>query len=274
MDEIDRRCVATGQGRLVESWDGRDYERHSSHQRQWAGDLIGELELRGDERILDLGCGDGTLTRRLAKLVPRGSVLGVDSAPEMLEAAQAKCLANMQVVLRDIDALDFADAFDVVFSNAALHWVHDHPAVLRSVHRALRRGGIFRAQFGGEGNCPTLLACVRGRMAVSPFAEAFAGFRWPWFFPTLAGYERLLSASPFAERRAWLETKEQRFPSAEAIAGWIDNPYLIPFVQALPASLRKAFRDAVVADMLARTGQADGTFLERFRRMNVWGRKT
>jgi len=273
MDPVSPTGDKKGTSRLVEHWDGHDYERHSSHQRKWGTHIIQELALRGDERILDLGCGDGTLTCELAGLVPRGSVVGVDAAPEMLEAARAKCGTNMEVAVLDINTLDFRDAFDVVFSNAALHWIHDHAAVLRNVHRALRPGGILRAQFGGAGNCPNLLGCVQRQMAASPFLEAFTRFHWPWYFPSLTDYEQLLSVSPFTEWRAWLEPKDQHFPSAEALVGWIDNPCLIPFLQPLPAGLRSPFRDAVVADMLARTRQPNGAYLEPFRRMNLWARK-
>ena len=260
-------------GRLVESWDGRDYERHSSHQRAWGSDLMAELSLRGEERILDLGCGDGSLTRQLAERVPRGSVLGIDAASEMLDAARDKCAPNMAVHQLDITQLAFEAEFDVVFSNAALHWVHDHTAVLHKIHRALRPGGVLLAQFGCDGNCPNLLACLRDQVATPPFPVALAGFQWPWFFPTLPAYEELLRASPFVQWRTWIEHRDQRFPGADAIVGWIDNPCLIPFVQALPADLRKPFRDAVVEAMLARTRQPDGTHVEPFRRMDVWARK-
>jgi trans-aconitate 2-methyltransferase len=259
--------------RLIEGWDGRDYERHSSHQRAWGSDLIAELSLHGDERILDLGCGDGSLTRQLAARVPRGSVLGIDAAVEMLDAALDKCAPNMAVRHLDITDLDFEAEFDVVFSNASLHWVHDHDAVLHAIHRALRPGGVLLAQFGCDGNCPNLLECLHRQMATPPFSKALAGFVWPWFFPTLSAYDDLLRASSFAEWRTWMEQREQRFPGADAIVGWIDNPCLIPFVQALPAELRKSFRDAVVASMLARTRQTDGTYLEPFRRINVWARR-
>jgi len=260
--------------RLVECWDGRDYERHSAHQRAWGTDLIDQLSLRGDERILDLGCGDGSLTRLLAERVPRGSVLGIDAAVQMLDAARDKCGPNMAVRHLDITDLKDEAAFDVAFSNASLHWVHDHAVVLQAIHRALRPGGILLAQFGCDGNCPNLLACLRRQMATPPFPEAFSGFRWPWFFPTLPAYEELLRESPFTEWRAKTQLRSQRFPSADAIVGWIDNPCLIPFVQALPSKLRKSFRDAVVEEILTYTRQSDGTYLEPFRRINVRAQKS
>jgi len=259
--------------RLVESWDGRDYTRHSAHQREWGAEVIRDLSLQGDERILDLGCGDGSLTRMLADRVPRGSVLGVDAAPGMLEAARERCGPNMEVRRLDIEDLAFEAEFDRIFSNATLHWVHDHAALLRQVHRALRPAGIFRAEFAGGDNCPHLVACLRTRMATPPFSNAFAGFRWPWFFPSLPEYEALLGASPFQAWRAWTGHREQRFPTSDALVGWLDNPCLIPFVQALPSDLRRPFRDGIVDAVLAATRQADGTYLEPFERVNVLAHK-
>lgn len=260
--------------RLIQTWDGTDYARHSAHQRAWGTDILTELPLRGDERILDLGCGDGGVTRRLAARVPRGSVLGIDAAAGMLEAARQQPLPNTAYAELDIDALDFEAEFDLIYSNAALHWVLDHSRFLANAHRALRPGGILRVQFGGAGNIPNLLDCLGRQMALPPFPEAFARFRWPWFFPDVAAYESLLQAAPFPEWRAWLEEKVQRFPAADALVGWIDNPCLIPFVQALPEELRRPFRDGVVQAMRARTGQPDGSHVEPFSRMNVWARRS
>ena len=191
----------------------------------------------------------------------------------MLEAAREKCGPNMRLQQLAIQHLTFESEFDVVFSNAALHWVHDHAAVLRSIHRALRPGGVLLAQFGCDGNCPNLLVCLHRQMETPPFPEAFAGYRWPWFFFSLPAYEGLLRASSFAEWRTWTEHHDQRFSGADALVGWIDNPCLIPFVQALPADLRKPFRDAVVQAMLRQTEQPDGTYLEPFRRIDVWARR-
>jgi len=259
--------------RLIENWNGADYERQSAHQRSWGTGIAAELPLRGGERILDLGCGDGSVTRLLAERVPDGSVLGIDAAAGQLEAAGKKCLPNMAVELLDINAMEFDGEFDCIYSNATLHWVRDHAALLRRAYRALRPGGILRAQFGGDGNCPNLLECLRLRMAMPPYREAFAGFAWPWFFPGVPEYQRLLRASPFGGGRAWLEAKPHRFPGAEALVGWLDNPSLIPYIQGLPSGLRRPFRDLVVADMLARTAQPDGGYLEPFSRMNVWAQK-
>ncbi len=259
--------------RLIASWNGADYARHSSHQRRWGGDLITDLPLRGDEHILDLGCGDGSLTSRLAEHVPSGFVLGVDAAEGMLEAAQAKTKANLRFVKLDIASIAFDAEFDVIFSNAALHWVHGHGPLLGRIYRALRPGGFVRAQFGCEGNCPVLVDCLRAQMSCSPFSAAFVDFCWPWFFSSLTEYETLLTASPFSDWRVSIQRKDQSFVDADALIGWVDNPCLIPFLQGLPTGLRRPFRDRVVDAMLARCVQPDGKYLERFQRLNLWARR-
>ena len=97
----------------------------------------------------------------------------------MLEAARDRCGPNMTVRHLDINHLALETEFDVVSSNASLHWVHDHAALLRNVHRALRPGGVIRIQFGCDGNCPILIGCVQRQMEIPPFTDGFRGFRWP-----------------------------------------------------------------------------------------------
>lgn len=125
-------------------FDGNRYQEASAHQKEWGNRLIDELDLSGGERILDLGCGDGALTARLARFVPHGQVIGIDSSAGMIDAAVNHRADNLSFALKDINDLDYADEFDVVFSNAALHWVKEHSSLLVNVHRSLKDGGIAR----------------------------------------------------------------------------------------------------------------------------------
>ena len=162
-------------------FDGERYERASAHQRAWGGDLMSLLDLKGNERVLDLGCGDGALTERLARLVPAGSVLGIDSSEGMVATARAHHQAdNLGFSLMDITDMSFENEFDVVFSNAALHWVHDHDALLAAAHGALRSGGCILWDFAGEGNCQTFFSVIREVMSAKPWSELFQDFTWPW----------------------------------------------------------------------------------------------
>lgn len=129
---------------MTHEFDGKKYEQASAHQRAWGTQLISELQLNGSEQVLDLGCGDGTLTSQIADLVPNGEVLGIDASRGMIDAARPKARDNLHFARLDIDELDFDSRFGVVFSNAALHWVKDHRRLLRNVKRALHPGGRLR----------------------------------------------------------------------------------------------------------------------------------
>jgi len=111
---------------MPHEFDGKKYEKASTHQKEWGMKLIAELGLRGTERVLDLGCGDGALTAQIAAHLPRGKALGIDASEGMIDVARQKQTGNLHFVLMDINELSFVEEFDVVFSNATLHWVQDH----------------------------------------------------------------------------------------------------------------------------------------------------
>jgi len=144
---------------MTHEFDGKKYEQASAHQKEWGTKLITELDLLGTERVLDLGCGDGAVSARIAELVPNGEVVGIDASRGMVEAARAKGRKNLRFLLMDINELNYSDEFDVVFSNATLHWIKDHKHLLRNVGRALRQGGRLRFNFAGEGNCSRFFLC-------------------------------------------------------------------------------------------------------------------
>jgi trans-aconitate methyltransferase len=251
-------------------FDAKKYEQASAHQRSWGERLISELHLAGNEHILDLGCGDGRLTAALAELVPQGHVLGIDASQNMIDLARrSHGTDNLEFAVKDISTMDFRDEFDLVFSNATLHWIKDHGRLLDRIHEALRPGGMARLSFAGQGNCAGFLEVVRQAMGEEPFAASFLGSEWPWFMPGAGEYEDLLTASRFAEAEVWEESADTIFPTAEALIGWIDQPSLVPFLAHLSGDQRQRFRDIVVHRMLERTRQADGTFLEAFRRIHV-----
>src|SRR4051812_17689039 len=127
------------------TWNAQDYARNSSQQQIWARELIAKLNLRGGERLLDIGCGDGKVTAELASMLPRGSAVGVDVSREMIGFANDNFAPddspNLSFARMDASNLTFEREFDVIFSNAALHWIRDHRPVLRGIARSLRPGG-------------------------------------------------------------------------------------------------------------------------------------
>jgi trans-aconitate 2-methyltransferase len=269
---IPARAPAPGLAMSFE-FDAQYYQRASAHQQEWGRRLIAELGLQGDERILDVGSGDGSLTRQLAAGVPRGSVLGLDASAQMVEAAQGLQEPNLRFVREDILDADFREEFDVVFSSATLHWVKDHSRLLGVLYRAVKPGGVVRLNFAGAGNCSRLIAVLQELMGESAYREAFSDFAWPWYMPAVDDYERLVREVPFTSARVWVEVADRHFPSVEAMVGWIDQPSLVPFRQHLDAATGDRLRADVIAKMTARTREADGRCFETFRRINLLARK-
>ena len=255
-------------------FDGEKYKRASDQQKVWGKGLISELKLAGHERILDLGCGDGALTAELAERVPGGFVLGIDASESMIATARKDHSGtNLQFKLHDINQIDFKSEFDMVFSNATLHWIKNHNTLLRNVFNCLRDGGIARFQFAADGNCSNLIRILHEVMSESPYTDTFREFDWPWYMPTCQKYRALLDAVPFTETEVWCTNADRYFESSSAMTRWIDQPSLVPFLGWIDESDRQCFRDTVVNRMIDETQQDDGTCFETFRRINVWARK-
>jgi trans-aconitate 2-methyltransferase len=255
-------------------FDGDKYKQASEHQKSWGKKLITELEFKGSERILDLGCGDGVLTAEMAKLVPNGSVLGIDASENMVETARKDYAgANVRFELLDINSINFESEFDLVFSNATLHWVKDHGKLLKNVFKALNNRGAARLQFAGDGNCSNLIRILKEVMSAKKYASCFSGFDWPWYMPAVNEYRALLDEVAFAEKKVWSENTDTYFKTAEELIGWIDQPSIVPFLSCVAGRDRRRFRNAVVERMIEETLRDDGTYFETFRRINVLARK-
>jgi trans-aconitate methyltransferase len=254
-------------------FDGKKYAQASAHQKEWGARLIAELDLDGTEHILDLGCGDGGLTSQLAALVPQGRVVGVDASPGMIDVAGTRATGNLSFCLMDINHWTLADRFDLIFSNATLHWILDHGVLLANVYDHLTDTGVARFNFAGEGNCSCLCRVVNEVMQQNKYEPYYQDFVWPWFMPSVEQYEALLQHVPFRETRVWGENTDRNFPGADALIGWIDQPSLVPFLRQVEGPVKKDFRDAVVERMLRETDRGDGTYFETFRRINVLAKR-
>ncbi len=255
-----------------DGFDGERYKKASKHQKEWGDRMIAGLDLNGDEHILDMGCGDGTLTEKLAKLVPRGRVLGIDSSASMIRTAKKLEKGNLEFQLMNIEHIDFKEEFDLVFSNATLHWIKGHRTMLRKVFDSLKKGGFIRFNFGSKGNCSNFNEVAQEVISNEPFKKYFRGFEWPWYMPNVSSYEIMDGEPAFKGVIAWEENADRYFTEEELI-GWLDQPTLIPFMQQVDDADKESFRELVIKKMLERTRQPDGRFFETFRRINVYACK-
>ncbi|MEX2166264.1 MAG: class I SAM-dependent methyltransferase [Methyloceanibacter sp.] len=197
--------------KAVQRWSASDYARNGRFVQEMAGPVFAMLAPRPGERILDLGCGDGTLT---AEIKAAGAdVLGIDLSEELLAVAKMKGLTVRKV---DGHALDFVSEFDAVFSNAALHWMRAPDLVIAGVARALKPRGRFVGELGGHGNVAAIATAMRAVGATRGGDPALVA---PWFFPTPAEYGRLLEHGGFTVREVALVPRPT--PLKTGMEGWL-----------------------------------------------------
>jgi trans-aconitate 2-methyltransferase len=232
-------------------WNAADYARHSASQSLWADDLLARFPLRGDERILDVGCGDGKITARLAAAVPGGRVTGVDASAEMIAHAQAHhARANLAFQVMDARHLVLPPGtFELVFSNAALHWVDDHRAFLRGAARALRPSGRLAVSCGGKGNAQDVFLALRAVLRRAAWREFFRRLERPYFFYAPEQYDRWLPEAGFRATNVRLAEKAAAHLGAAGLAAWLRTTWL-PYTQRVPAARREEFVAAVTARYL------------------------
>jgi trans-aconitate 2-methyltransferase len=232
----------------VREWDGSTYDRISGPMESLGLEVLGRLDLKGDETVLDAGCGSGRITQALIERLPRGQVIAVDQSPSMVEAARKRLGPGADIRVLDLLELELEMPVDAIFSTATFHWIADHDRLFRRLRAALVPGGRLVAQCGGEGNIEVLRGHVAPLLSQEPYAEHFRDWVPPWnYAPVPATDERLHSAG-FASAECWLTPapREPEYPR-EFLATIVLGPHM----QRLPEELRDRFMD----DALRRIGE-------------------
>jgi trans-aconitate methyltransferase len=269
------------------SWDA-SYAANTGHHRRYDAAFLAVTPIRGDERLLDLGCGSGDFTRIVADRVPDGEVVGLDPQPALLVEARAAAGPNQSFVEGPVQHLDRllpdGASFDGVYSRAAMQWVpmDDHPGYLAQAFRLLRPGGWFRLEMGGAGNI------VRLAPRLAAISQAHGGPGAPWSFPDAGTYLELLEgagfvidadpgavpgADPHQPGGDFVRTTAQRRPfDRDSLLGWLRSQCYQGFEIDMPAEEHPAFRAEVEArlDELARP---DATFDQTYVRLDALARK-
>jgi trans-aconitate 2-methyltransferase len=228
----------------VRDWDGATYDRISGTMEKLGLEVLDRLELRGDETVLDAGCGSGRITQALIERLPRGRVIAIDESPSMIAAARERLGPDPDLRVGDLLELELDEPVDAVLSTATFHWIKDHERLFARLYAALEPGGRLLAQCGGEGNIDILRGKAREVIAREPYAEHFRDWQPPWNYAGAAiTRERLLSAG-FTSCECWLQPapREPEDPRA-----FLSTIVLGPHVQQLPEELREPFMDEVLA---------------------------
>jgi trans-aconitate 2-methyltransferase len=233
----------------VRDWDGEIYDRISGPMEALGREVLARLELRGDESVLDAGCGSGRITEALIERLPRGRVIAIDADLSMVRAAGARLqrsIRRVDIRRGDLLELKLAEPVDAVLSTATFHWIGDHERLFGRLHAALRPGGRLVAQCGGEGNIDVLRGRANAVVARDPYSEHFRDWRAPWNYAAPGETRERLLAAGFVSAECWLQPapKQPEHPReflAEVVLG--------PHVQQLPEHLREPFMDEVLAEL-------------------------
>jgi trans-aconitate 2-methyltransferase len=224
-------------------WDAAAYHRASDVQEARAERLLERLPLRGDETVLDAGCGSGRATERLLERLPRGHVIAVDSNEQMVEHARGALGDRATVIHADLTELQLKEPVDAIFSNAVFHWVLDQERLFERMHAALRPGGTLVAGCGAPGNLGRLLAVASEVAGEAPFAEHLAGYEPGWHFPDPEETEARLGAAGFVDARVAVDSIEE---APLDPAGYLRTAPLLCHLELLPDELDDPFVDEVV----------------------------
>jgi SAM-dependent methyltransferase len=192
-------------------WNAADYAKVGGFVAELGGAALDLLDPQPGERILDVGCGEGTLTR---KIMARGAVvLGVDDSPEMVRFAREK---GVDAVLMDAADMPFVAEFDAAFSNAALHWVLEKEQAARAIFRALKPGGRFAGEMGGEGNLAAMREALDTELVIRGYVPPVEASNW---YASPEEFAALYEAAGFGEIDARLI--ERPTPIEHGCAAWV-----------------------------------------------------
>jgi trans-aconitate 2-methyltransferase len=231
--------------------------------------VLARLDVRGDERTIDAGCGSGRLTGELAARVPAGRVVAIDRSWNMLQTARANLrpvfASRVGFVQVELPALPISGWADLVFSTATFHWVRDHASLFASIHRALASGGRLHAQCGGGPNLAQAHRLAETVMHRQPFAPFFEGWDGVWEFASADVTAERLGHAGFRAIRVWLEEAPTTLARETDYREFVTTVIYHPHLARLPETLKPCFVDEVTA--LA--GAADPPFTLDYWRLNM-----
>jgi len=226
-------------------WDAEKYDRVNIQQFESGMELARLAELRKDDIILDLGCGTGKITAKLAGLTPEGYVIGIDPSTDMISRATDICHDITNVTFHNIPAqsMTFTNAFDLVYSNLALQWIKERHMVAGLIYQSLKPGGRIAYQIPGRNFCPNLFDCINYAIQDQGLKKLYRKINETWYLPEKEEYEIFLRIIGFTNVYTDYKEYTLHFQSPEEVTDWW-SPALIPFMEPLDEKSRERFRYA------------------------------
>jgi Trans-aconitate methyltransferase len=253
---------------MSDTWNPAQYERFRDERSQPFFDLMVLVEARPAMRVVDLGCGTGELTRLLHQTLKASETLGLDSSAAMLTKSQAFAGDGLRFEQRDIGEFAAEGEFDLVFSNAALHWLQDHEARLAQLTKALKPGGQLAVQMPANDDHPThVVAAELARQ--SPFREAMHGYERHWPVLKPEAYSALLYRLGFARQQVRLQVYGHVLDARDGVIEWVKGTLLTDYEKRMPAELFAEFMRQYRERLFARLEDTRPYFYP-FKRILFW----
>ncbi|MBP0030962.1 class I SAM-dependent methyltransferase [Roseofilum sp. Guam] len=245
---------------MTQTWNSELYESKHYYVSQLATDLVTQLAPKPGELILDLGCGTGHLTAKIAE--SGATVIGCDNSGSMIAQAQAN-YPQIEFKLENGEQLSETHVFDAIFSNAALHWMTNAQAVVQGIQNALKPGGRLVAEFGGKGNVQAIVSAVEETLAAQ-------GYSFPqkiWYFPSISEYVSLLENNGLEVRFAQLFDRPTALEGEDGLRNWIAM-FASHLLSPVPLNEREELLNNIETTLQTHLYQQNSWFAD-YRRLRI-----
>ncbi len=271
MTNVESGSPATTETR---EWDATSYHRVSNPHVDWGDAVLARLPLRGDETVIDAGCGTGRLTERLLERLPEGGVIALDQSANMLDQARMflspRFGDRVRFIQCDLLAMPFEAEADLVFSTATFHWITDHPALFARIYQTLNPGGWLIAQCGGGANIATIANRALAILRREPYARVVGPWDGPWHFAGARDTVARLGSAGFMHAEAEVVHAPVTLDDESAYREFLTTVVLGAHLARIPdAGPRVAFID----EMVALGGGDDPAWTLDYWRLNMQGQR-
>jgi trans-aconitate 2-methyltransferase len=257
-------------------WNAEKYSQIGTPMTHWATDLISDLQFRGDETVMDAGCGSGVVTLQIAEKLPKGTIYAVDSSTEMIASLknrlsihQPPLTCRIEPIIAELVSVILPSPVDLVFSNAVFHWIQDDDGLFSNLYRQAKAGGKLRAQCGGFGNIARLYEAV-DVVQQKPEYSALRHFRDSKKYRSAPQAVKALQKAGWTDVRANTFEAPIPFPDHAKAAEYVGTIALRDHLVQLPLELHQKYLNDVVSTSIAQHGEP---FVLDYVRLNLWGTK-
>lgn len=225
-------------------WDADTYDIVSDAQEEWARFIIKQRKWHGGEAVLDAGCGSGRITKMLSEIIRDGNICAVDNDPNMIKKATERLgnIENVCIIQSDLTDAEFGfmqRKFDVIFSNAVLHWILDHHKIFRNFYNLLKPDGELLIQCGGFGNLKKTISVFNTVKDYSDFKQYFSEWKQSWNFAKPNDTKNILNDLGFKHIRVYLSNSNVNFSNKNNYLLYVKTVVLGPYLKYFPSEQLK-----------------------------------